>query len=100
MAAFSWNWTSDTQDLVRYRLFNWSVKNADKGGDAPCGASKGGGHKHGANLEVGSRRPMGEPAPDPKQVVATPAIGVVFLDSRIKHNSAATKGCRKVRQVG
>ncbi len=72
-------------------LFN-RPKKADKGGDPPSDASKGRGHKHGAKSGGGVHSPMaGEPAPDPKQVAAIQAVGVAFLDSRIKHNPAATE---------
>ncbi|WP_247257239.1 alpha/beta hydrolase [Pseudomonas moorei] len=76
-------------------LFNRPEKKADKGSDASGGASKGRGHKHGAKSGGGSHGPMGEPAPDPKQVAAIQAIGVAFLDSRIKHNAAATEWLQK-----
>lgn len=71
-------------------LFSRPAKKADKGADASGDAPKGRGHKHGSKPGGGS--PMaGEPAPDPKQVAAIQAIGVAFLDSRIKHNPAATE---------
>ena len=82
---------SDTQNLVRDRVVQPSEK-ADKGGDPPSDASKGRGHKHGAKSGGGVHSPMaGEPAPDPKQVAAIQAVGVAFLDSRIKQISAATE---------
>ncbi|WP_433735794.1 alpha/beta hydrolase family protein [Pseudomonas putida] len=76
-------------------LFNRSGKKAGKGSDASGSASKGKGHKHGAKSGGGSHGPMGEPAPDPKQVAAIQAIGVAFLDSRIKHDSTATQWLQK-----
>ncbi|MVV51758.1 alpha/beta hydrolase [Pseudomonas sp. PB120] len=76
-------------------LFNRPGKKGDKGGDASGGASKGRGHKHGAKNGGGSHGPMGEPAPDSKQVAAIQAVGVAFLDSRVKHNSAATEWLQK-----
>lgn len=75
--------------LAGSELFNRPTKKADKGSDSSGDAPKGRGHKHGAKPGGGS--PMaGEPAPDPKQVAAIQAIGVAFLDSRVKHNPAAT----------
>jgi hypothetical protein len=77
-------------------LFNRPVKKADKGSDSSGDASKGRGHKHGAKSGGGYHGRMGgEPAPDPKQVAAIQAIGVAFLDSRIKHNPAATEWLQK-----
>ncbi|MGC6370914.1 alpha/beta hydrolase [Pseudomonas sp. K2I15] len=71
-------------------LFSRPAKKADKGSEPPGDAPKGRGHKHGPKPGGGS--PMaGEPAPDPKQVAAIQAVGVAFLDSRIKHNPAATE---------
>lgn len=74
-------------------LFNRPVKKEDRGND-PAGdpSGKGKGHKRGSKSGGGVHGPMvGEPAPDPKQVAAIQAIGVAFLDSRIKHNPAATE---------
>ncbi|WP_248799231.1 alpha/beta hydrolase [Pseudomonas sp. MWU13-2105] len=77
-------------------LFNRSLKTADKGGDQPGEAPKSRGHKRGAKSGGGFHGPMqGEPAPDPKQVAAIQAIGVAFLDSRVKHNPAATEWLQK-----
>lgn len=77
-------------------LFNRPLKKADKGSDPSGDAAKGRGHKRGAKSGGGSHSPVaGEPAPDPKQVAAIQAIGVAFLDSRIKHNPAATEWLQK-----
>lgn len=76
-------------------LFSGRGKKTDKGNDASGGTSKGRGHKHGAKSGGGAHGPMGEPAPDPKQVAAIQAIGVAFLDSRVKHNAAATQWLQK-----
>lgn len=77
-------------------LFNRPLKKADKGSDPSGDAAKGGGHKRGAKSGSGFHGPVvGEPAPDPKQVAAIQAIGVAFLDSRIKHNPAATEWLQK-----
>ncbi|UWF51845.1 alpha/beta hydrolase [Pseudomonas sp. N3-W] len=77
-------------------LFNRPAKKADKG-SAPSGdAPKGKGHKRGAKSGGDFHGPVaGEPAPDPKQVAAIQAVGVAFLDSRIKHNPAATEWLQK-----
>ncbi|KAB0495382.1 alpha/beta hydrolase [Pseudomonas vancouverensis] len=76
-------------------LLHRPMKKADKGDDASGSASKGKGHKHGAKSAGGFHGPTGEPAPDPKQVAAIQAIAVAFLDSRIKHDSAATQWLQK-----
>lgn len=76
-------------------LFNRPGKKSDKGSDGSGSASKGKGHKHGGKSGGGSHGRMGEPAPDPQQIAAIQAIGVAFLDSRIKHNPAATEWLRK-----
>ncbi|MGY2314201.1 alpha/beta hydrolase family protein [Pseudomonas sp. SDO5522_S412] len=71
-------------------LFSRPAKRTDKGSASSGDAPKGRGHKHGA--KPGGGGPMaGEPAPDPKQVAAIQAMGVAFLDSRVKHNPAATE---------
>ncbi|WP_248747055.1 alpha/beta hydrolase [Pseudomonas sp. MWU12-2037] len=74
-------------------LFNRPSKKADKGSDPSGDAPKSRGHKHGGAKPGGGVHSsmVGEPAPDPKQVAAIQAIGVAFLDSRIKHNPAATE---------
>jgi hypothetical protein len=71
-------------------LFNKPVKKEKVENDSAEVSSKG--YKHKGKAGGGFQGPMeSEPAPDPKQVAAIQVIGVAFLDSRVKHNAAATQ---------
>ncbi|MDB5984585.1 MAG: hypothetical protein JWQ69_5600 [Pseudomonas sp.] len=81
---------STHKTLSGTELFNKVVKKDNKDNDAAEVSSKS--YKRKGKSGGGFHGPMeGEPAPDPKQVAAIQVIGVAFLDSRIKHNPAATE---------
>jgi hypothetical protein len=82
---------STHKTLSGTELFNKPVKKDNTAANEAAEVSSKS-HKRKGKAGGGLQGPMeGEPAPDPKQVAAIQVIGVAFLDSRIKHNPAATE---------